>query len=454
MSKSKVSNTIKGIKVRTLSGILSAIMCVLCITIFCFLISIRQAYSKIILTLDDYVECEKAITDFTKASDFLTTQSRFFIVNHDPIYLKNYFSEYENLKNRETAIEVVEMTHSGDQVDVIFARALGESNFLAEKEIYAMKLVCVACDLDIQNSVVLENINLTKEDLLLTEEKKLEKAKNLLFNSDYLYTKASIESNVNEVISLLINNILEENNSQNVIIRILFIHQTIFIILLLVFSVIMYMVLQHLVLRPLIKSVESIEKGVKMCVKGAFELNYIAKAYNNLCEKNILTASILKHKAEHDPLTGLINREAFSQIKNALKDIPEPIAYLIVDIDLFKKINDEFGHQIGDDVLRKISNLLMEQFRTTDYVARIGGDEFAIIMTKFGDNPTKIIQRKIEGMNNYLQSVTDGLPNVSLSVGVAFSECGYKDWLMEQSDHALYTVKRGGRCNCSFFRKI
>ena len=96
----------------------------------------------------------------------------------------------------------------------------------------------------------------------------------------------------------------------------------------------------------------------------------------------------------------------------------------------------------------------MEQFRVTDYVARIGGDEFAIIMTKFGDSPTEIIQKKIEGLNYMLQNVEDGLPTVSLSVGVAFSKLGYKDFLLEQADKALYTVKRGGRCNCSFFKEV
>lgn len=232
-----------------------------------------------------------------------------------------------------------------------------------------------------------------------------------------------------------------------------FIIQSSFIFIILVLIVLVLILLDRLVFNPLEKSVKSINDGVKMKVKGSYEVNFIEKAYNELCEKNVVTAQILKHKAEHDPLTGLINREAFDHIKEALLENDEQIAYLIIDIDLFKNINDEYGHSIGDDVLRKISSLLMEQFRATDYVARIGGDEFAIIMTKFGSSPTEIIQKKIEGLNQMLQNVQDGLPSVSLSVGVAFSEHGYMDELVDQADKALYRVKNGGRCNCSFFQE-
>ena len=180
-------------------------------------------------------------------------------------------------------------------------------------------------------------------------------------------------------------------------------------------------------------------------------VSIIAKSYNALREKDEIKASVLKHKAEHDPLTGLINREAFAQIKEVLSDTAEPVAYLIIDIDYFKSINDKYGHPVGDAVLKRIAAILSEQFRNTDYVARIGGDEFAVIMTKFGDTPEIVIQRKIETINKMLQNIVDGLPCVSLSVGVAISSMGYNQTLETQADKALYNVKQGGRCNCSFF---
>ena len=63
-----------------------------------------------------------------------------------------------------------------------------------------------------------------------------------------------------------------------------------------------------------------------------------------------------------------------------------------------------------------------------------------------------VIHKKIASINNILQNIQDGLPSVSLSVGVAFSDCGYDDVLETQADEALYKVKKGGRCNCSFYK--
>ena len=156
-----------------------------------------------------------------------------------------------------------------------------------------------------------------------------------------------------------------------------------------------------------------------------------------------------------DELTGILNRRGFfeniKKLINKEENKNRSCAMLFCDMDNLKLINDQFGHSVGDDVLRKISNLFMEQFRGSDYVARIGGDEFAIIMTKFGDSPVEIINTKIGRLNAILQDNDDGLPPVSLSVGVSFSECGFVKEMEDQADKALYKVKQGGRCNCSFY---
>ena len=184
------------------------------------------------------------------------------------------------------------------------------------------------------------------------------------------------------------------------------------------------------------------------------KLRKLINSYNKLCHSNTEKANVLRQKAEHDFLTGLINRHAFDEIKDVLRSFNEPVAYLLIDVDFFKNINDVYGHQTGDLVLKKISKMLTIQFRKSDYVARVGGDEFAVIMTKFGDNGTETIKNKIDNMNQCLQTIDDGLPSISLSVGVAFSQEGYIDELVEQADSALYKVKKGGRCNCSFYEEF
>lgn len=454
MPKNIRDRSLKGIKVHTLCGILVAIMCVFCIFLLVLLFLIRNNYRNEVSTVNDYIECDRALSDFVKASNYLTNQSRLFVVNHDTIYLNNYLDEIKNKKTRRNSVDIIELSHSNDGVDNKILMALKASEEICKTELYAMRLVCECYDIDYLAYEELRKIFISKEDLALPMAGKIRKANDLLFNKDYIIAKNKIDDYVNNTLVELINLIIKEKNVVAKKITGLSVVYIIILSTLFVFSFVIYFVLSNLLLKPLNKFVNNIEEGSKVKNLGnkyAYEVNFIAKAYNSLCDKNVMNSSILKHKAEHDPLTGLINREAFSQIKDLLKDIDEPIAYLIIDIDFFKSINDKYGHTAGDDVLRKIADLLMVQFRSTDYVARIGGDEFAVIMTKVGLTPAEVIQKKITSMNHILQNVNDGIPGVSLSVGVALSEKGYNDDLVEQADKALYTVKRGGRCNCSIY---
>ena len=442
----------KGFKVQKLNAILMIIGCLLTLLVFISTFRIKAKYQTLVTSTNDYSECSKAVNDFCDASDYLSDNVRLFAVNLQPEFMDNYFYELQNIQRRELSLEILEMSHSADVADLNLKRALEESNKLIEKEMYSIKLICEA--IQFENTIIPEdiyNISLTEEDSKLSKNEKIDKARKTLFDNVYITSKKTINRYINEASTYLINNQINEKNSGDAEISKHFAIQIVLVIILFIVCISLYITLVIFVLVPLFNNLTSIQKGVKMSLKGGYEVRYIASAYNALCDKNAVTASILKHKAEHDPLTGLINREAFGQIKDALKDSGEPIAYLIIDIDLFKQVNDKFGHPTGDAVLKKISTLLMEQFRNSDYVARVGGDEFAVIMTKFGSTPTEIIQRKIESLNKTLQSVEDGLPTVSLSVGVAFSESGYHDDLVKYADQALYKVKRGGRCNCSFY---
>lgn len=454
MFKKLTGKPFKGFKVQKVNAILMIIGCLLTLLVFISTFRIKSKYNTLVDSTNDYSECVKTVKDFSDASDYLTDCARLFAVNLQTEFLENYFNEINFIRRREISLEVLEMSHFSDDVDNNMRNAYIESNKLIEKEKYSFKLICETQNFN--NNIiprVLDSISLSEEDKKLSNDEKIDKARKSLFDNNYLYSKEQINRYINNANNLLINNEIKVKQTGDLEISKHFAIQIVLVIILFIVCISLYITLVILVLVPLFNSLVSIQKGVKMPLKGSFEVRYIASAYNALCDKNAVTASILKHKAEHDPLTGLINREAFRQIKDALKDSDEPIAYLIIDIDLFKQINDKFGHPVGDAVLKKISTLLMEQFRNSDYVARVGGDEFAVIMTKFGSTPIDIIQRKIEGLNKILQSVEDGLPTVSLSVGVAFSESGYNDELVKFADQALYKVKRGGRCNCSFYNE-
>ncbi len=147
----------------------------------------------------------------------------------------------------------------------------------------------------------------------------------------------------------------------------------------------------------------------------------------------------------------MINRGGFDQLRQLLKAQKKPIAFLLIDVDKFKEVNDEHGHEAGDKVLKKVASLLRVSFRSKDYVARIGGDEFSVIMMDTTPQMTELIREKINNLNWRLKNPNDGLPQVSLSVGVAFSDTGFTDNLYPDADSALYQVKENGRCGCDFY---
>ena len=105
-------------------------------------------------------------------------------------------------------------------------------------------------------------------------------------------------------------------------------------------------------------------------------------------------------------------------------------------------------------MLMKVGHLLQNYFRSDDYPARIGGDEFVVILNDFSDENRKIIAHKLALIAKELEDTSDGLPLVTLSVGVALSKRGYGDGLFNQADKALYAVKEAGRNGMKFYDEL
>jgi diguanylate cyclase (GGDEF)-like protein len=158
--------------------------------------------------------------------------------------------------------------------------------------------------------------------------------------------------------------------------------------------------------------------------------------------ENLRMAQELERLALHDPLTGLPNRRALSErlaieLANARRT-REPVAFAIVDVDDFKRINDSRGHAGGDDALKTIAAAMRSATRETDFPARFGGDEFALVMprTQHADAIT-VIQRLVDTLR------AAGLP---CSVGVGFADgTGTAEELLRAADTAAYVVKARGK---------
>ena len=162
--------------------------------------------------------------------------------------------------------------------------------------------------------------------------------------------------------------------------------------------------------------------------------------------------SRVKHRIWLDPLTGIFNRRYFeNQLSKELQRASRyehSLSILFLDIDQFKKINDEFGHQVGDQVLQELSQILERGLRSVDVVARYGGDEFIILLPetkkKHATKTAERILKTIKGHDFFKKDLK--VKELSISIGVAgFPEdAGGTYEMIKKADTALYQAKRQG----------
>lgn len=165
----------------------------------------------------------------------------------------------------------------------------------------------------------------------------------------------------------------------------------------------------------------------------------------------------VSHRATHDSLTGLPNRTLFSALfERALPSAARNgrrLAVLFVDLDGFKAVNDELGHEAGDHLLKEAAQRFIHAVRTSDVVARLGGDEFGILVPELSQKTDllPIVQRVLAAAAAPLR-FGECVCHVSASIGIAvYPEDGDSEQLlMRQADRAMYTAKREGRNRFQF----
>lgn len=168
-------------------------------------------------------------------------------------------------------------------------------------------------------------------------------------------------------------------------------------------------------------------------------------------EKKLLE---IKDKSETDPLSGLCNRRSFLKImdkelhrQSRLRDQGE-MGLIFIDIDLFKKVNDNYGHAVGDIVIQKVSHFLESACRPYDTVARWGGEEVVILTPQTtGDQSQRFAERLRQGVEKLRIEVEDKLIKITISIGIAiYSPNGEEmNEFIDRADKMLYLAKENGR---------
>jgi len=156
----------------------------------------------------------------------------------------------------------------------------------------------------------------------------------------------------------------------------------------------------------------------------------------------------LQWLAEHDPLTGLANREhMLAEVRRAMEH-DQPLALLFVDLDDFKLVNDSFGHQAGDQLLGQVAQRLAQAVRDGDLVSRFGGDEFVVLAPGIRSRGQALtLARRLLGALSQPLDLGVGQVYPSGSIGVALRATRHRvpQDLLRDADAALYAAKRGGR---------
>lgn len=180
---------------------------------------------------------------------------------------------------------------------------------------------------------------------------------------------------------------------------------------------------------------------------------YVYESMRSKAEASLRQArEELHHLAHTDMLTGLPNRTAFyTQLPLALnqaKRNDDLLAVLFIDLDNFKPINDTYGHETGDLLLQQATYRLQQRLRSSDYIARFGGDEFVAILPGIHEkNEISIIAEKLISALATPFIIDGHICNIGVSIGVGlFPDCASSvDDLVQLADHAMYTAKLGGK---------
>lgn len=445
------SRHIKGIKLRAMGILMAAVVFAAAMLLLIVANLTRGGYRDLQEATEDYIASQQDAKDLQDSSDYLTEQVRAFVITGEPEYARNFYREVTVTRRRDKAVENMQNSLAGTETYEYLSEALAKSNELVHRENYAMALAGLAYGLDAgQLPQELSQVELEEADRRLSREEQLEKACALVFDDGYRSYKEQIRANVTECTQALIGQTRDrQTNSSARLLRLLR-HEEVLVsfLLVLVFSFVLLIFL--LVIRPLQQAVGQVEKHGRFPERGVYEIRFLADTYNRMLDQTRANQEQLSYEATHDALTGLYNRAYFEKLRESWDS--ENIALILVDIDHFKSVNDSYGHDMGDRVLEKVSALLRASFRHEDAVCRIGGDEFAVVMVNASSALRELVEHKILALNGKLDRPEDGLPHLSLSVGVAFGDRDDPgDDLYKDADTALYRVKNKGGGGCAFY---
>ena len=439
----------EGVSLKTIHGWLIVAAILLSVLLIYSTFHSSATFRRLSEATDEYIDLQKAAYSLMDASDFLTEKAQRFAVSGDMDYVREYFEEAFTAQNREKAI--ARMTESADSGEALqqLQEAMNGSLKLMDREYYAMKLVIEARGYT-DYPEALSGVELTPEHAALSPAEKKALAEDMVLGREYYLQKDLIRADMKESLEALEASTHGTQMRSASDLKLALNVMRVVIIIEAVGILIMIWLTARLGINPVLKAVDRIRDDSPIPVTGAHEFRYLARTYNQMYDAYKKSVAHLNYKASHDELTQVYNRAGYDLLLSSLDT--ETIFMLAIDVDNFKQINDTYGHETGDRVLQKVADSLRRNFRSDDYVCRIGGDEFVVLMVHARRENMPLIESKVRQINAELANAADGLPQVSISVGASHGQnAGDTRELFTQADQALYETKRNGGRNLSVY---
>lgn len=444
----------KGLSIRFLTLILAVVTLAAFGSVLFLLFRLNLRFNLVQNSIDKYLTCQNSSQTIKDSASYLTEQARLFVITHNTRYAESYLNETNVVRKREKAVQ--ELARVCDSDDFAFQRlriAQTQSENLVSVENYAIRLVYESLKNQQEIPESIKSVNLRDVDKNLSPEELQQLAMNTLFSDGYLIYKQRVDENCNLSVESIEEEISDELKINSNLLGDNLKSLKILLILLFIVVAAIFVSFNFLVLHVLKKFIKAMQKDERLPYEGSSELRFFADTYNSIYEIKAQNEKKLLFNAEYDALTGILNRRAFEQVCEKCQKEKDKIALLLIDMDNFKNINDTYGHSGGDTALKELAKHLTETFRRSDYICRIGGDEFAVILCGIKANANEAIIRKINNINLLLSEIESGIRHVSISAGAALSDEGYSKELYEKADKALYYTKEHGRAGCKIYGK-
>jgi diguanylate cyclase (GGDEF)-like protein len=440
----------KGIRISLVTIIMSAFVIIMCGIMLYSNILLSGQFNALVTSDQEYKQCQYKAKQMQESVNTLDNCLQQLVQSGNVTYIQNYVAEVES-QRRENLVKDIDATTE----EKYLKKAADASIALKNTDYHIIKLVVKGKD--ITDSVVPEEINqmaLSTQEQSMKSEQLIALARSILYSNDYQNKKTRINSDINEYLNRVLNreNAKLEANENDLKMGI--VRQQAFCIVLIVGMVFIAFMLYKLVITVLRHYVRQIISTKTLKPEGVYELRYLADAYNEKFEKIEQKEQTLIRRADYDSLTNIYNRGAFEGLVNdKLKEINDNTsAFVLLDVDNFKVINDTFGHEMGDKILSLISFTLQESFGENDILGRIGGDEFGVFIPSIPEEDLSYVKERVENINRQMSSPNASFPAITFSVGISLNFQGdtFKD-AYGRADDALFYVKSHGRCGCRIY---